>query len=271
LRADIRSAFFGSVARSTVAPLADGTWTRTAPPWPETSGPMALEQADVERFTHGSITLRDTLLGPLWLVLQEVLDDDEPIVGEMLAYQADLFFDENTAFSQPYYSPHPLVHLRRGERRAFLRTYYTMFATLADFETYSFWEHYFHASPHKTHEEGWFLMQTRWMLWLESADRLDLLPGIPAQWLAPGKTIDLKGARSYFGAFDLAVAVSEDGERVELRFSGSPDRLPANVVVRLEHPTGRGPTAVSGGHYSPAERTLQLAVRDGHASATVEY
>ena len=270
-RADIRAAFFDSVARSAVAPLADGTWARTAPPWPETAGPVALEQADVERFTHGSITLRDTLLGPLWLVLQEVLDDHEPVVGEMLAYQADLFFDENTAFSQPYYSPHPLVHLRRGERRAFLHTYYTMFATLADFETYSFWEHYFHASPHKTHEEGWFLMQTRWMLWLESVDRLDLLPGVPAAWLAPGKTIDLKGARSYFGAFDLTVAVSGDGGRLEIEFAGSPERLPTDVAVRLEHPAGGDPRTISGGRYSSAERTLHLDVRDGHASATVEY
>ena len=56
-------------------------------------------------------------------------------------------------------------------------------AGLADRETYTFWEHYFHASPHKTHEEGWFLMQTRWMLWLEDGDTLKLLPGVPRAWL----------------------------------------------------------------------------------------
>ena len=38
----------------------------------------------------------------------------------------------------------------------------------------------------KTHEEGWFLMQTRWMLYLEDGDRLRLLPGIPRRWLAAG-------------------------------------------------------------------------------------
>ena len=37
---------------------------------------------------------------------------------------------------------------------AFLKAYYNPFAGLADRETYTFWEHYFHASPHKTHEEA---------------------------------------------------------------------------------------------------------------------
>ena len=47
-----------------------------------------------------------------------------------------------------------MIHLRRGEVKPFLKAYYNAVASLADRQTYTFWEHYFHASPHKTHEEA---------------------------------------------------------------------------------------------------------------------
>ena len=84
----------------------------------------------------------------------------------------------NVAFSQPYYSRHDWVHLRRGETKAFLKDYYNSVAGLADRDTYTFWEHFFHQSPHKTHEEAWFLMQTRWMLYMEHGDTLEHWTGI---------------------------------------------------------------------------------------------
>ena len=75
---------------------------------------------------------------------------------------------------------------------AFLSLYYHQIAALADRGTYTFWEHYFGASPHKTHEEGWFLMQTRWMLWLEHGETLNLQPAVPRAWLKDGKCIELE-------------------------------------------------------------------------------
>src|SRR2546427_8828678 len=68
----------------------------------------------------------------------------------------------------------------RRPPRSTLFPYTTLFrsvAGLADRQTYTFWEHYFGESPHKTHEEGWFLMQSRWMLYQEHDRTLDLLPG----------------------------------------------------------------------------------------------
>src|SRR5207249_4573088 len=114
----------------------------------------------------------------------------------------------NVAFSQPYYSPHPWVHLRRGEVKQFLKAYYNGFASLADRETYSFWEHYFHASPHKTHEESWFLMQTRWMLYMEQGQTLKLLPGVPRAWLGNGKGIELVDAATYLGPLSFSLRSS---------------------------------------------------------------
>ena len=132
-------------------------------------------------------------------MFQEVIDPDEPAAKRLLNYHTDNYYLRNAAFSQPYYSRHAWVELERGRVKPFLKTYYNTFAGLADRETYTFWEHYYHVSPHKTHEEGWFLMQTRWMLWMEKEDTLNLLPGIPRAWFEEGKRIELENIATYFG------------------------------------------------------------------------
>ena len=179
LKADIRDAFFAALASSPVLPLGDGRWCPTCPPWVESRGPLALHIDGSAWHTHGSMVTRDSLLGPLYLVYQEILDPSEPPVSFLLDFHSELMTDRNVVFSQPYYSRHPWIHLMRGETKAFLKAYYNTMASLADRETYTFWEHYFRASAHKTHEEAWFLMETRWMLYLERGKTLDLLAGIP--------------------------------------------------------------------------------------------
>lgn len=271
LRLDIRAAFDDAVGRSPVVPLRNGDWVRSAPPWPDQPGPLALDRSNQTWFTHGAVTLRDSLLGPLWLVFQEVLDPDEQVTTDLLAYHADLFFHDNSAFSQPYYSPHPLVHLRRGEVKAFLSAYYTMVASLADPETYSFWEHYFHASPHKTHEEAWFLMQTRWMLYLERGDELRLLPGIPRAWLAAGERLRLSRVRSYFGSVDLNVEVDASGDRMSVRVACDADRAPSKLVIRLPHPTGRKAVRTTAGSYDAATECVTVEPVNGDASLEITF
>ncbi len=246
---DIRTAFFDAMARSPVVPLGDGTWVPTAPPWAEGTGPMVLYVEPGEWFTHGTFTARDGLIGPVYLVLQEVLDAGERAAAFMLRWQCELMCVRNVGLSQPYYCRHDYAHLKRGEVKAFLKTYYNGFTGLADRETYTWWEHYFHASPHKTHEEAWFLMQTRWMLWMEDGDTLRLLPGVPRAWLEDGKRIELRNVATYFGPVSLAVE-SRVGEGViEAAVQCRSDRQPKSVALRLPHPDGRRAEGVDGGRY----------------------
>ncbi len=100
-----------------------------------------------------------------------------------------------------------------GMVKPFLKTYYNTFSALADRETYTFWEHLYHASPHKTHEEAWFLMETRWMLYMEDGSTLRLLNTIPREWMEDGKTIELNDVQSYFGPLNRKSKV-RDKERV---------------------------------------------------------
>ena len=174
---DIRISFFNSMAGSPVVPIGDGTWCPTVPPWTEAKA-MRLMYLNPETFmSHGTFTVSDAMLGPLYLVFCEVLDPEEQASRMLLSYHSDLFYQRNAAFSQPYYSRHNWVQLKLGMVKPFLKTYYNTFSALADRETYTFWEHLYKVSVHKTHEEAWFLMETRWMLYMEEGQSLNLLSG----------------------------------------------------------------------------------------------
>jgi len=272
LKEDIRQALFAAMGNSPVVPLADGSWVPTAPPWVEHRGPLSVNGEGGKWLTHGSVAARDSLLGPLYLVFQEVVRPDEAAAEFLLNYHHELMCTRNVALSQPYYSIHPWVHLKRGEVKPFLKAYYNGFAGLADRETYTFWEHFWHASPHKTHEEGWFLMQTRWMLYMEDGeDRLNLLPGIPSRWLENGNVIELDGIATYFGTVSLRVESNLEQGAIIAKVVCRSDRKLSTVSIRLPHPEGALPIGVEGGVYSPSRQTVLIERFDGNAEITLRF
>ena len=268
-RADIRKALDLVMVESPVIPLGDGTWAPTAPAWAESRGPAALHVDGTPCNSHATTGCRDSLIGPLYLILQEVVDANE-VAGEfLLKTHHELFTLRNAGLSQPYYCRHDLAHLRRGEPAAFLKTYYNQVASLADRQTYTFWEHLFGASPHKTHEEGWFLMQTRWMLWLEDGATLRLLSGVPRAWLENGKEIKLEKVASYFGKFTLAVTSRVETGRIEatVKFHEA-GRKPGQVVIRLPHPLGLKAQRCTGGKFDPATESVTVT---GNGQVVLEF
>ena len=271
LKSDIRAALSDVMGRSPVIPLGNGTWCPTAPPWVEYRGPLALFADGGKWFTHGAMVSRDSLLGPIYLIFQEVLDPKEPASTFLLNFHNDLMTTRNVAFSQPYYSRHPISHLRRGEVKPFLKAYYSSMSGLADRQTYTFWEHYFGASPHKTHEEGWFLMDSRWMLYMERGAGIDLLPGIPRAYLENGKRIELTKVATYFGPLSLRVDSALDQGRIHATVECAGDRKPAFVELRIPHPQGRKATRVEGGKYNPETERVRVEPFSGRAEITVGF
>jgi hypothetical protein len=270
-RRDIRAAFYEALARSPVAPLGDGAWAPMPPPWAEYPGALALYAEGGKWFSHGAFCTRDSLIGALYLVIAEVLDPNEVGAEFLLRSHQALMTVRNAGFTQPYYCRHDFIHLKRGEVKAFLKTYYNQFTAIQDRETYTFWEHYHHASQHKTHEEAWFLMQTRWMLWLEEGETLRLLGAIPRAWLADGQSIRLDRVASYFGPVSLRVESQTNRNRIVARVECTGRRKPGTVRLRLPHPEGRRPTNVEGGSYDAARETVRIAPFKGQADVVVHF
>jgi hypothetical protein len=270
-REDIRQGFLDAMSRSPVVPLGDGTWVPSMPPWMEYRGPVCLYADGGQWFTHGTFMGRDSLLGPLYAVFQEVIDPNSPEATFTLAVHNELMTERNTAFSQPYYSRHPIINLKRGEVKAFIKAYYDTSASLADRETYSFWEHYFQASPHKTHEEAWFLMDSRWRLYMEEGTTLTLLPGIPRSYLENGKVIEVDGMRSYFGPIHFRVQSDLDQRRIVASIECRSDRGPRQVKYRLPHPEGRKAISVEGGRYLPEEEAVLIENFSGQAKIQLSF
>ncbi|MDP2334837.1 MAG: hypothetical protein Q8N05_00005 [Bacteroidota bacterium] len=268
---DIRNSLMKSLSNSPVVPLGDGRWCPTVPPWTEATGPRALHLIPETFFSHGTVTVPDVLLGPLYLVFCEVLAPEEQVSKMMLDYHSELFYKRNCAFSQPYYSRHNWLQLKLGLVNPFLKTYYNTFSALSDRETYTFWEHVYQASPHKTHEEGWFLMETRWMLYLEEGQTLKLLSGIPRKWLEDGKQIELRNVSSYFGKFSLQVNSNTNTGFIEATISCNSAFKPHDVVIRLPHPDGKKAIKVTGGTYDEANESILIKDFTGTANIKAEF
>ena len=269
-RQDIRTALFEAMARSPVMPLGDGSWCPTAPPWAEYRGSLALYADGGLWYTHGAMNVRESAAGPMWLIPHEVLSPEEPAAAFLLAFHNELLTQHSVAFSQPYYSQHQFVHLMRGETAQFLKPYYSTMAAMADRETYDFFEH-FMGGPHKTHEEAQFLMQTRWMLYLERGDTLRLLPGLPRAYLKDGKALELMNAASYFGSFSLTVRSKLTQGRIEATLECASERRPKRVEVRLPHPEGRKASWIKGGAYDPQSETVAITPFTGRAEVILGF
>ena len=268
---DIKTAISQSMANSPVVPLGDGTWCPTVPPWTESTGPQLLFVDRGNAYSHGTFTARDVMLGPMYLAFCEVIDPDDEITNMLLNYHSELFFQDNGAFSQPYYSRHAWLQLKKGMVKPFLKTYYTTMSALADRETYTFWEHLYHAASHKTHEEAWFLMQTRWMLYMEEGNTLNLLSGIPRDWLEAGKTIRLGNVVSYFGPISVNVQVNREGNTIQGSIQCLSDRKPQKLSIRLPHPDYKKAQSVEGGTYNAEAEVLLIDEFAGRVEFKVDF
>jgi hypothetical protein len=163
------------------------------------------------------------------------------------------------------------MELKTGLVKPFLNGYYNRLSSLADKEIYTFWEHVYKVSVHKTHEEAWFLMETRWMLYLEEGQTLKLLPGVPRKWLENGTEIEITNAASYFGPVSFHVVSNTDKGFIEATIECKSERMPREVIIRIPHPGLKKPVKVTGGTYNETDETITIKSFNGAASIRLEY
>jgi len=266
----VRKTALESMEKSPVVPLSDGTWSPTLPPWPEAPGPRLLYQKAENFYSHATFTLIDALCGPVYLVFCEVFEPDEPVSQTIMNYTDELMYQGHSGFSQPYLGRMNWWRALTGHVNPFIDAYYSTISATVDRQTYSFWEHLYHVSPHKTHEVGGFLMDTRWMLYKERGDTLNIFSVIPRTWLEEGKEIRLDGVQSYFGTLNVSVTGLKDGV-ITATVECQGERKPDSVMVRLPHPEGKKAIAVTGGQYIPEKESVLIENFNGYAQLRLEF
>ncbi len=265
-REDIIAALRTARARSPLMPIGDGSWAPHVPPWTEYTGDPAYHADGGDWSSHGTILYRVLCNPPVYCGIFGVMDCDSEDMSLILKTNGHPHTRENAGHVQPYYLRHDFAHLRRGETKAFLRMFYHQMAGMQDHETYAVGEYFSGSShsPHKTHEEGWMLLQMRWMMYMENGSALELFKGIPRRWLKAGAgPLRIAGMKSAFGRVDAEAVVA--GGKIECRFDV--EREVGEVRIRLPHPEGAKALRCVGGDYDPKCETVVIrGTRSGRVS-----
>lgn len=255
---DIINAIHIARAKSPAIPLRGGHWIQHLPPWTEYTGDPAFHADGGEWINHGCILYRVLCNPPMYCGIFGVLDCHSDDMTAMLLANQSPHTVNNVSFCQPYYVRHDYAHAIRGEVKNYLKTFYNLLSGMQDRETYTMYEH-FDSLPFKTHEEGWMLMQIRWMLFLEENETLHFFKCAPRAWFKAGEKIAFDGARSYFGKLRMNVASGD--AQITCEFEA--ERVPEQVRIRLPHAEGRKAVHCEGGIYDPKTETVAVSGKSG--------
>src|SRR6266699_4606298 len=105
-------------------------------------------------------------------------------------------------------------------------------------------------------------MQVRWIVYYEEHQKLWLLRGVPRAHFAHGNTIEIIGAKSYFGPLTLRLESRVDqGEvRIRVRCPEGRARGLQRMGIRVAHPAGRRAVQVRGaGSYASEGEMIWIA------------
>jgi len=261
-REDLRRAYRWAQARTPVQPLQDGTWIPGAPGMVHCWGPIAeaYPGEDWNRTWAG-----DVEIGPHHLIPLGVLDPREPAADWSLERLEDYWFllsgmgDYDEAGNradwfgrggfgkvQPYYGRNAEAYALRDDVRPFIRSYLNAIPSLLNLENLSFWEHFHNMGAwNKTHETGWFLVQSRMMLVQERGGELWLAPFVTSNWLRDGMVVAARNAPTLFGRVSFRIESHVSEGHIDATIDVPERSRPTAVVIRLRHPDGKPARAVA--------------------------
>lgn len=253
---DILRAYRNTQAQMPVVPLQNGTWIPGSPSQVHCPAPTAhlFPGEDANRSWA-----YDVEAGAQQLVPQGVIPAQSREAEWIIDYLEDVAFlesgwfdypaDENRrdwfnlgGFSkvQPYYTRNPEIYAMRLDAKPFIRSYFNMLATLLNEETLWLWEHFNNtAAWNKTHETGYFLQQTRFMLAMERDNDLHLAPLVHRYWLKDGKVVAVENMLTRFGTVSYRIRSRVGQKTMEAEIAISAPSQPFTVCLHLRHPDGK--------------------------------
>ena len=291
-RQDILRAYRRTQAQMPVIALQNGTWIPGSPSQVHCPAPTAhlFPGEDANRSWA-----YDVELGAHQLIPQGILPAHSTEADWIVDYLEDVAFLESGWFDypaeenrkdwfnlggfskvQPYYTRNPEIYALRRDPKPFIRSYFNMLATLLNEETLWLWEHFNNtAAWNKTHETGYFLQQTRFMLAMEDGTDLHLAPLIPSYWLKDGNTVGVHNLPTRFGVLSYRIRSEIQRSRMEAEITlRSALQAPATLYLHLRHPNGKAirRVVVNGTEHSQFERDrIQLPASEGTMKVQVWF
>lgn len=253
-REDIRASAREMLVRTPVVRLLDGTYVPYLP-------------ARVYARTHLTEGwIREALYCSLHLLDAGVFRPDEEEVGWILQDLEDnifvrpesgfpldcletQWFDWGGFTLQPTLLFNSIAYLRRGEVRAFLRSFYNTFVASFYPDGRCFAEYMTKPGEgggplFKPPDECKFVQWLRLALVLEEGRDLWVAAGVPRRWLADGRRVRLRAAKTLFGEIDLDVHSAVYDGQITVRLQRRAGREPDQIHVRVPHPCQHPPKRV---------------------------
>jgi hypothetical protein len=259
---DIQRAYRETQALAPVYPLRDGTWVPAYPSQVDAPGPTN----DYFPGEDGNRSwCYDVELGAHQLIPQGVLDPQSMEARWMMNHMEDVQFLQDGWFDfpseqsqkdpitfggfakvQPYYCRNAEIYAMADDVKPFIRSYFNTLPTLLNTEVLSLQEHFNAAGAwNKTHETGYFLSQTRYMLVMEHGDSLWLAPFVSSNWMKDGMKVAVKNAPTRFGTVSYEIRSSIDKGFIDATVEPPTRNPPKELVIRIRHPEGRRMKAVT--------------------------
>ena len=295
---DIRAAIDTSLALSPVVRVRDGTYRSFLPAAPYIRGPSSrsLPKASCDP-GHTPGLYADVVTGGLHCLhpsgllpkedsraqgMMDVMEDRLLLEHHRLrvrtpGYDPDTqWFDHAGWYYQCGIERTADIHLLWDDIPSFLRSLYNQCAVNIVVGSYTHQEHTTRAPDDKSFEEASFLVRLRNMLVMEEGDRLWLARGTPRAWLRQGETIAASQMPTHFGPVDYRVTSDTDHGAISAKVTVPRRRMPAEILLRLRHPTAARLRQVSVGgarwdDFDPDLEVIRLCGLTGTVSVEARY
>jgi len=244
-REDLLRGIHESMVSSPLVRLGDGTYV---PHVPSRLHRRGRDIGWIREVLEGSIVAVGTVLDPLERVSTWILKDfeDNRYVDAPFGYPLGDF--EKQWFSLGGFSMQPNLvyvvspYLLRDEIKHFLRAFFNAFSACWRRDIRSLTEHPLPslsdwAGDHfKSSDESMVSYHLRLMFIQECDEDLYLGRALPRRWLAPGRTVWIRGASTHFGTMSLEIGVGERAETIIANLDLPERRSPRRILLRVRHP-----------------------------------
>jgi len=293
LRKNTLRAYAWTQSRCPAVELRDGAWIPYYPSQVHSPGNLA-------DFFPGQDAGRswcyDVELGAHQLVPAGVLAPRSREVTQMMDHMEDVqfladgWFDypatmnhadwyNNGGFSkvQPYYTRNAEIYAMQDEVKPFVRSYFNTIAAMLNPEVLTMWEHFHHSGAwDKTHETGYFLQQTHFMLATQHGNELWLAPLITSNWLKDGDTVSAANVPTTFGKVSFRINSHVNNGYIEAHVEPPVRSKAKALVLRLHHPDGKPIRSVTingkpNKKFDPEQETITLPRGSKPMDVRVEF